>query len=85
MFENKIIFQFPANTEKQVLTEARVVIKRIQFESKNIENLKIFSSTKCSEEQGFPKLHDCGVFERLQCLRNSRDLVVIDLSVAARF
>ena len=38
MFENKIIFQFPTNTEKQVLTEARLVIKRIQFELKNIEN-----------------------------------------------
>ena len=37
------------------------------------------------ETEGFPKLRGCGGFEILQCLPNSRDLVVIDSSLAPRF
>ena len=36
------------------------------------------------EAEGFPKLRDCGGFEIFQSLPNSRDLVVIDSSLAAR-
>ena len=36
-------------------------------------------------QKGFPKLRDCGGFEILKCLPNSRDLVDIDSSLAARF
>ena len=37
------------------------------------------------ETEGFLKLRGCGGFEILQCLPNSRDLVIIDSSLAARF
>ena len=36
------------------------------------------------ETEGFPKWRDCGGFETLQCLPNSRDLVLIESSLAAR-
>ena len=39
---------------------------------------------KDGETEGFPKWRDCGGFEILQCLPNSRDLVVIESSLAAR-
>ena len=86
----KKIFQVPTNTEKQALTEAGLGIKRIQFDLEENENTVI--NKICSdivkedgETEGFPKLRDCGGFEILQCLPNSRDLVVIDSSLAARF
>lgn len=82
----------PSNIEKQQLSKAGLGLRRIQLnlEDSEEEVIEKLSSDELSDERdptsfvGFPQLKECGGFELMQCLPNSRDLAVIDSNLGAK-
>lgn len=75
----------PNASEKQILSKAGLEVKKIKFEIDDDEETvtnKIMSDVKDNDGVvlGFPQLQGIGVFEMLHCLRNCRDLRLIDCS-----
>ena len=81
----------PTSTEKIILQNAGLGFKKIKLDLDDGEEEvynKITSPEKVSFNDisavGFPPLKECGGFEMLMCLPNSRDLRVINCSLAAK-
>ena len=75
----------PTSSEKQILKKAGLGLKKIKLLASDNEEdvLKKLTSDVLNERRqpsGFSLLKNCGGFEILQCLANSRDLEVVDTS-----
>jgi len=97
---NKFAFKVPNNSEKVTLKNAGLGFKKIKLDLsdgeedvvKKLTSSEIAASPDCGNELadestetlGFPALKNCGGFEILTCQANSRDLVVMNCSLAAK-
>lgn len=81
--------RIPTSTEKQLLHQAGLGLKKIKLEATDDETTvlrKITSNEQNEEGQivGFPQLKDCGGFEMLHCVSNCKDLTPITCSWAVK-
>ena len=86
---NRFSTKVPSNTEKQILMEAGLGIKKIKLDLEDEEmavNEKITSDEKDEggNFKGFPQLKEVGGFEMMNCSPNCRDLKVLNCSRAAK-
>ena len=77
--------RIPTSTEKQILHQAGLGMKKIKLEASDSEEQvlqKIISDEQDENGQivGFPQLKDCGGFEILHCVSNCKDLLPISCS-----
>ena len=88
---SKYSCRVPTSTEKLILQNAGLGFKKIKLDLEDDEEevfRKLTSSDKDFDDSysliGFPPLKECGGFELLSCLANSRDLRVISCSLSAK-
>eukprot|EP00794_Sanderia_malayensis_P002531 gene2531-2927_t len=87
---SKFAFKVPTQTEKEVLHNAGLGLRKIKLDLADDENQVREKLTAAEVPEGgafpagYPQLKDCGGFELLQCLSNSRDLSVLNCSLAAK-
>ena len=75
----------PNSQEKQILYKAGLGMKKIKFFSGDgKQDVYNKLTSEDSENDGFPKLKDCGGFELLQCTANCRDLEVLKCGVSVK-
>ena len=81
---NRLTNKIPPSSEKQVLQNAGLGSKKIEFYVDDDEKTvmeKITSDeldAKTGDVCGFPKLKNCGGFELMHCVANCRTLSVIE-------
>ena len=87
---SKFAFKVPTQTEKEILHNAGLGLRKIKLDLSDDENEVRQKLTSSDVPEGgafpvgYPQLKDCGGFELMQCLSNSRDLSVLCCSLAAK-
>ena len=87
---SKFAFKVPTQTEKEILHNAGLGLRKIKLDLSDDENevRQKITSADVPEGGAFPvgylQLKDCGGFELMQCLSKSRDLSVLCCSLAAK-
>ena len=87
---SKFAFKVPTQTEKEILHNAGLGLRKIKLDLSDDENEVRQKLTSADVPEGgafpsgYPQLKHCGGFELMQCLSNSRDLSVLSCSLAAK-